>query len=91
MGKEELFDKISTAVVDMEDEEVIFLCRQSLDMEIDAAETIKHGLIAGMDQVSKLYETGEYFLPEVLTASYALNEGIEILKPHINRKRQVKV
>lgn len=86
MGKEELFDKISTAVVDMEDEEVIFLCRQSLDMEIDAAETIKHGLIAGMDQVSKLYETGEYFLPEVLTASYALNEGIEILKPHIKQE-----
>lgn len=86
MGKEELFAKISEAVVEMEDEDVVDLCQQTLDMGIDAAETIKYGLIAGMDQVSKLYETGEYFLPEVLTASYALNEGVELLKPYIKQE-----
>lgn len=86
MEREELFEKISEAVVEMEDEEVVDLCQQALDMGIDAAETIKEGLIRGMDKVSQLYETGEYFLPEVLTASFALNEGVDLLKPHIKQE-----
>ena len=36
-----------------------------------------------MNHVSKLYEEEEYFLPEVLTASYAMNVGIDVLKEHI--------
>lgn len=86
MEREELFEKISEAVVEMEDEEVVDLCQQALDMGIDAAETIKEGLIRGMDKVSQLYETGEYFLPEVLTASFALNEGVDLLKPYIKQE-----
>ncbi len=49
------------------------------------AETINKGLIDGMDRVGVLYEDGEYFLPEVLTASYALNVGIDVLKPHLKQ------
>ncbi|MBR5265970.1 MAG: corrinoid protein [Clostridia bacterium] len=83
MEKELLFQKISDSVVEMEDELVEELCEKSLEMGIDASETINKGLIHGMDRVSVLYEEQEYFLPEVLTASFALNAGIDILKPHI--------
>lgn len=86
MEKEQLFQKISDNVVDMEDEIVEDLCRQSLEEGIDAAETINCGLIPGMDRVGVLYEEGEYFLPEVLTASYALNAGLDILRPHIKKE-----
>ncbi len=94
MKQEELFAKISEAVVEMEDEEVAALCQEALDMGIDPAETIKEGLIKGMDKVGELYETGEYFLPEVLTASFALNEGIDLLKPYMkqdNSGQNIKV
>ena len=39
-----------------------------------------------MNRVSELFESGEYFLPEVLTASYAMNVGIDILKGHIEQE-----
>lgn len=86
MEKEKLFQSISDNVVEMEDEVVEELCQQSLDEGIDPSETINCGLIPGMDRVGTLYEEGEYFLPEVLTASYALNTGIDVLKPHIKQE-----
>lgn len=86
MDKELLFQEISDNVVEMEDEIVEELCLKSLEEGIDPNETITKGLIDGMNRVSELYETGEYFLPEVLTASYAMNVGIDILKEHIKQE-----
>lgn len=86
MEKEVLFQEISDNVVDMEDELVEELCEKALEEGIDPNETITKGLIDGMNRVSKLYEEGEYFLPEVLTASYAMNVGIDVLKPHIKQE-----
>ena len=86
MEKEKLFQLISDNIVEMEDEVVEELCQQALDLGYDAAETIHKGLIPGMDRVSVLYEEGEYFLPEVLTASYALNAGLDVLRPHIKQE-----
>ncbi len=83
MTKEELFNEIADAVVDMDDDLVIELCEKSLEMGIAADETIQDALVKGMDQVGQLYEDGEYFLPEVLICSDTLNEGIDILKPHV--------
>jgi len=83
MEKEALFQAISDNVVEMEEDTVEELCQQSLEEQIDPAETINRGLIHGMDRVGVLYEDGDYFLPEVLTASYALNVGIDVLKPHL--------
>ena len=87
MDKTELFQEISDNVVDMDDEAVEELCEQSLSEGIDPSETIQEGLIAGMNRVSELFESEEYFLPEVMTASYAMNAGIDILKPHIKQDK----
>ena len=90
MEKELLFQKISDNVVEMEEDAVEELCEESLAMGIDPTETINKGLIHGMDRVGVLYEEGEYFLPEVLTASYALNMGIDVLRPHIKQEESGK-
>ena len=86
MDKRALFQEISDNVVEMEDEIVEELCEKSLEEGIDPNETITEGLIHGMNRVSEFYETGEYFLPEVLTASYAMNVGIDVLKEHITQE-----
>lgn len=87
MTKEKLFAEIANNVVEMEEDAVEELCNKALSEGYDAAETIREGLIPGMDKVGELYESGEYFLPEVLTASYAMNVGIDVLKPHIIQEK----
>ncbi|MBU5428036.1 corrinoid protein [Tissierella pigra] len=94
MEKEKLFQEISDAVVEMDDELVEELCNKSLEVFIPPNETITKGLISGMDRVGELYEEEEYFLPEVLICSDTLNIGLDILKPHIekeDRENTIKV
>ncbi len=83
MKEEKLFEEISEAVIEMEDDLVAELCNRSLELSIPADKTIAKGLVVGMDKVGQLYEENEYFLPEVLTCSDTLNIGLDILKPHI--------
>lgn len=94
MNEEKLFQEISDAIVDMEDELIEELCNKSLELSIPADKTIAKGLIAGMDRVGQLFEEEEYFIPEVLTCSDTLNIGLDILQPHIKEehtKNPVKV
>jgi len=90
MDKRELFEEIKNNLIEMEEEIVAELCEKSLEMEIAAEETIQEGLIAGMEAVGQLYEEEEYFLPEVLICSDAMNAGIEILKPHLKGDASTK-
>jgi len=83
MKEEKLFEEISEAVIEMEDDLVAKLCNRSLELSLPADKTIAKGLVVGMDKVGQLYEENEYFLPEVLTCSDTLNIGLDILKPHV--------
>jgi len=85
MSKNELFDEIRENLIEMEEDAVIELCKKSLEMNIPAIETINEALIKGMDEVSKLYEEEEYFLPEILMCSDAMNGGLDVVKPHLNK------
>lgn len=84
MKETSIFKNIAEAVVEMDDDMVVEYCNKSLELKIPAEDTIKSGLIEGMNQVSTLYEEEEYFLPEVLTCSDTLNIGLDILKPHVS-------
>jgi len=51
-------------------------------------ETILHGaLIPAMDEVGFRYESGEYFVPEMLIAARAMKAALGILKPLLVEKK----
>ena len=85
MGKtaEEIYDALADAVVDMDEDLVAELSREAIDSHVDALEAIDKGLAKGMEKAGKLFEEEEYFVPELLMCSDAVNTGINILKPHI--------
>jgi len=58
---------------------------KALASGVDPYVAINEGLSVGMREVGRLYDTGEYFVPEILICSDAMNAGIAILKPHIRR------
>ncbi len=82
-SKEIIFSEIRENLIEMEEEIVAKLCEETLSLNIDPKETIEKGLIAGMEEVGRLFEEEEYFLPEVLICSDAMNIGIDILRPHL--------
>jgi 5-methyltetrahydrofolate--homocysteine methyltransferase len=44
---------------------------------------MQHGLIAAMTEVGRLFESGEYFVPEMLIAARAMQSGLGLLKPYL--------
>ncbi|HSG17718.1 MAG TPA: corrinoid protein [Anaerolineae bacterium] len=49
----------------------------------DPAEILSDGMISAMREVGRLFEEGEYFVPEMLIAARAMQAGLAILKPHL--------
>ena len=48
-----------------------------------ASEILNKGLIAAMTEVGRLFEEGEYFVPEMLIAARAMQASVTILKPKL--------
>ena len=42
---------------------------------------LNEGMVAAMSEVGKLFEEGEYFVPEMLVSARAMQEGLSVLKP----------
>ncbi|GAK49949.1 cobalamin B12-binding domain protein [Candidatus Moduliflexus flocculans] len=50
---------------------------------IAPSEILNKGLIAAMTEVGRLFEEGEYFVPEMLIAARAMQASVAILKPKL--------
>ena len=89
-SKEELLEKLSECVVEMEDEEVV-----DVESGYPALDGIMEGLVDGMNKASDLYDEEEYFVTDLLLCSDAMYSGIDILKPHLpveeNKGEKLKI
>ncbi|MBW1852510.1 MAG: corrinoid protein [Deltaproteobacteria bacterium] len=88
--KGEILKGLHDAVVEYEEDTVAELSQAALDEGVDPYEAIMDGLAAGMETVGRLYDSQEYFVPEVLMCSDALYRGLDILKPHMKGASNVK-
>lgn len=57
------------------------LTQQAINAGLPLDNIINNGLICGMDEVGRLFKTGEYFLPDMMLAARAMHVSMEKLKP----------
>lgn len=57
------------------------LVQQAIDEGIPAQEILEKGLLDGMNIVGEKFKNNEVFVPEVLVAARAMNQGAALLKP----------
>ncbi|HDP79927.1 MAG TPA: 5-methyltetrahydrofolate--homocysteine methyltransferase [Spirochaetes bacterium] len=75
---------IYSLVVDGNDEAIGETVRQALkDHRPDTV--MNEGLIRGLERVGELYNTGEYFLPQMIASANAMKAGFQVLKPLLAR------
>jgi 5-methyltetrahydrofolate--homocysteine methyltransferase len=55
----------------------------ALDAAIDPASILNDGMISAMAEVGRMFEEGEYFVPEMLISARAMQAGLAILKPYL--------
>lgn len=55
----------------------------ALESGMSAGEILNEAMIPAMDEVGRLFEENEYYVPELLIAARAMKAGLEILRPEL--------
>jgi corrinoid protein of di/trimethylamine methyltransferase len=83
--KKELLEKLRNAVIQYDEDASKEASQEALDIGMNANDAIFNGLVSGMEEVGRLFEAQEYFVPELLMCADALYAGLDILKPHVQQ------
>jgi dimethylamine corrinoid protein len=81
---EQIKADLATAVLNMEEVWSAELAHEALAAGLEAYDAIQQGLVPGMEQAGRLFESQEYFVPELLLCSDAMYAALEILQPHLS-------
>ncbi len=83
--KKELLERLKNAVIQYDEDTAKEAAKEVLDVGMNANDAIFNGLVSGMEEVGRLFEAQEYFVPELLMCADALYAGLDILKPHVQQ------
>ena len=78
-----VLDDLKQNVIDGNAVSVPELVKQALNEGAPPEKILNQGLISGMAEVGRLFEEGEFFVPEMLIAARAMKAGLEWLRPHL--------
>ena len=78
-----LIKDIYTNVMEGEADVVKEKVQAALDAGIKAPVILNEGLIAAMREVGRLFEEGEFFVPEMLISARAMQVGLSLLQPDL--------
>lgn len=76
----ELINKMKQAMIDIDEdkvEELLMLCLDKYEPDV----IIEKGLAPGIREVGKLFEMGDYFLPELMLGAEIMKTSMDVLDP----------
>ncbi len=80
---EELYQAISKAVTEGEEEEAVRKVEEALKSGLPPVGIMQRGVVAGISKAGELWKANEYFLPDVIMAADAFKAAMAILKPRL--------
>lgn len=78
---ESLLDDLYNAVLDGQAPAAKKIVGQLIEQHVPAETILYDSMIPAMDEVGRLFETGEVFVPEMLVSANAMKAGMELLQP----------
>ena len=81
----ETIRKIREAIVEGIDEDSGRLTREAVEAGIDAMSILNEALMSGADEVGAKFESGEFFLPELMLSGRALKAAMEVVSPILEK------
>jgi corrinoid protein of di/trimethylamine methyltransferase len=81
----EIMGKLREAVIEYDEDLAKEYAQAALDEGVNPNDAIFDGLVSGMEEVGRLFEAQEYFVPELLMCADALYAGLDLLKPHVQQ------
>lgn len=89
VSRDAQLQQVADCVVEGDDEGVAEVVQTALETK-NPLDVIAEGLIAGMKEVSRLWEEGAYFLPQVILSSDAMSAGIALCEKKMGKPMEKK-
>lgn len=83
MEQTDFLDQIYDSIIDGNLEETRAAIERALAANVPPGQILDEGMIAAMDEVGRLFEEMEIFVPEMLVAARAMQGGLELLRPYL--------
>jgi 5-methyltetrahydrofolate--homocysteine methyltransferase len=83
MEMEQVMQDIYNSILNGERNVVPDKVQAALDAGVDASRILNECMIPALAKVGKLFEEGEYYIPEMLTSALSMKAGLAVLKPHL--------
>jgi 5-methyltetrahydrofolate--homocysteine methyltransferase len=80
---ETVIKEIYDGILNGKQKDVPVKVNAALDAGVDPTLILNEGMVAAMAEVGKLFEQGEYYVPEMLIAARAMQAGLAVLKPKL--------
>lgn len=80
---DDLISKLKEAVIAGEDEDVRRLVKEGLDSGMSPRDILEQSMMPAMEDIGMRFSKGEAFIPELIVAAYAMEAGMEELKPRM--------
>lgn len=85
MSQEEVNAKAKQAVLKYDVKGAKAAAQQAIDEKLDLVQVINDGFTAGIQEVGELFEAKKLYLPHIMAAANAMNAGVDILTPEIEK------
>jgi 5-methyltetrahydrofolate--homocysteine methyltransferase len=79
----EMLKKLFDAILEGDQRAAAVHVQAAIDAGIDPGEILNDGMVAAMSEVGRLYEAGEFYVPEMLIAARAMQASMVLLKPRL--------
>ena len=78
-----IINQIFSNVLYGQHKEVVNNIKTALKQGIPSSSIMNEGMISAMAEVGRLFESGEFYVPEMLVAARSMQAGMNILKPSL--------
>jgi len=86
MKNKSIFEKLSEAVRDYDNDRARLLAEEAVEKGIDPVEALEEGLAKALREVGDRFGRGEAFITELIAAAQAMEAGAEVLNKEIARR-----
>ena len=83
MGKEKYLTSLKESIVNLDFDAVVEAAKEAMAAGVDPQTAITDGMVPGMTIIGEKYETGEYFLSELVVSGEVMKEGLKVINPYI--------
>jgi 5-methyltetrahydrofolate--homocysteine methyltransferase len=80
---EQIIKEIYNGILEGKHKDVEAKVKAALDAGVNPKALLDEGMIAAMAEVGRLFEIGEYYVPEMLISARAMQFGLAVLKPYL--------